>query len=283
MAITLHVSSGYFRAMGVPVLAGRAFDTRDTPDTMRVALINDVFAERHWPDADPVGERILLEDTPVQIVGVVADTKHADLGEIDEKVYLPISQNARRYFRIVARIEGDAVRATGAIRRAIWNVDPDLPITEVRSLEQVIADFLLPQRMLSAILGGLSVGAILLAAVGIYGLFAFIVSQSTREMSIRIALGATGRAVMAHVLKDGLRMAMAGAAVGLVGAVMVTRLMAAFIALPPEQADMIQSGGFDPLSFVLAPAALIALAALACFFPARRATRVDPIVAMRAE
>jgi putative ABC transport system permease protein len=227
MAITLHVSSGYFRAMGVPVLAGRAFDTRDTPDTMRVALINDVFAERHWPDADPVGERILLEDTPVQIVGVVADTKHADLGEIDEKVYLPISQNARRYFRIVARIEGDAVRATGAIRRAIWNVDPDLPITEVRSLEQVIADFLLPQRMLSAILGGLSVGAILLAAVGIYGLFAFIVSQSTREMSIRIALGATGRAVMAHVLKDGLRMAMAGAAVGLVGAVMVTRLMAA--------------------------------------------------------
>ncbi len=282
-AITLHVSSEYFRVMGVPLLAGRTFDTRDTRDTMRAALINDVLAERHWPGTEPVGQQMLLEGTPVRIVGIVADTKHGDLGEVHEKVYLSMSQNPRRYFRIVARTEGDATEMTGAIRQAVWNVDADLPITEVRSLEQVVIDFLLPQRMISAILSGLSIGAILLAAVGIYGLIAFVVSQSRREMSIRIALGATSRAVMRHVLEDGLRMALAGAAVGLVGAIAVSRLMASFIALPPEQGEMLRSGGFDAVSFVLVPLALIALAALACFFPARRATRVDPIVAMRAE
>ena len=283
MAITLHVSPDYFRVMGVPVLSGRTFDRRDTRDTMRVAMINDLFSGRHWPDSDPIGQQMLLEDAPVQIVGVVADTRHWDLGERDEKVYLPMSQNARRYFRVVTRTEGDPGEMTGAIRQAIWSVDADLPITGVRSLEQVIVDFLLPQRMISAILGGLSLGAILLASIGIYGLIAFIVSQSSREMSIRIALGATGKTVMTHVLKGGMRMALIGVAVGFVGAIGVTRLMAALIALPPEQGEMIQSGGFDPWSFLLVPAALIVLAALACFFPARRATRVDPIVAMRAE
>jgi ABC-type antimicrobial peptide transport system permease subunit len=137
--------------------------------------------------------------------------------------------------------------------------------------------------MVSVILAGLSAGAILLAAVGIYGLIAFIVSQGIREMSIRIALGATSRAVMGHVLLEGLRMALAGAFVGLGGAIAANRLMAALIALPPQQDDMLRSAGFDPVSFVLVPIALVALAALACFFPARRATRVDPIVAMRAE
>ena len=283
MAFALHVSPDYFRVMGVPVLAGRTFDSRDTRETMRVVMINDLFAERHWPGADPIGEQMMLEGTAVRIVGVVADTRHADLGEREEKAYLPMSQNARRYFRVVTRVAGDPGGATTAIRQAVWNVDASLPITDVRSLQQVVVDFLLPQRMISTILGALSVGAVLLAAIGIYGVIAFIVSQNTREMSIRMALGATGKSVMAHVLKDGMRMALIGVVVGLVGAVGVNRLMAAFITLPPEQGDMIQSGGFDAWSFMVIPLALIALAALACFFPARRATHVDPIVAMRAE
>ncbi len=283
MAFALHVSPDYFRVMGVPVLAGRTFDSRDTRETMRVVMINSPFAERHWPDADPVGEQMLLEGTPVRVVGVVADTRHADLGDREEKVYLPMSQNARRYFRVVTRVAGDPGGAHAAIRQAIRNVDANLPITEVRSLEQVVVDFLLPQRMISTILGALSVGAVLLAAIGIYGVIAFIVSQNTREMSIRIALGATGKSVMTHVLKDGMRMVLLGVVVGLAAAVGVNRLMAAFITLPPEQGDMIQSGGFDAWSFMVVPLALITLAALACFFPARRATHVDPIIAMRAE
>ncbi|MGD8331190.1 MAG: FtsX-like permease family protein, partial [Acidobacteriota bacterium] len=157
------------------------------------------------------------------------------------------------------------------------------PVTEVRSLQQVVDDFLLPQRMISGVLAGMSLGAVLLAVVGIYGVIAFIVSQSTREMSIRIALGATSRSVMGHVLRDGLRMAVTGAVVGVLGAAVVTQLMSALIALPPEDGEMIRSGGFDAVGFVLVPAALIAVAAFACFLPARRATRVDPIVAMRAE
>jgi putative ABC transport system permease protein len=283
MATTVHVSSHYFRVMGLPLLAGRTFDARDTPDSPRVVLINDVFARRHWPGADPVGEQIDLEGTPVRIVGVVGDSKHGDLAEVEEKVYLSTSQIPRRYFRIVARTQGDPVAAAGAIRQAVWDVDADLPVTDVRTLEQVVDDFLLPQRMISGILGALSAGAILLAAVGIYGLIAFIVTQSSREMSIRVALGATGGTVMRHVLVDGLRMALAGAAVGLVAALAVTRLLAAFVTLPPEQGDMIRSAAIDPLSFVVVPVALIGLAALACLLPALRATRVDPIVAMRAE
>jgi len=283
MAIALHVSPDYFGVMGVPVLAGRTFDSRDTRDTMRVVMINDLFAERHWPGTDPIGEQMLLGETPVRVVGVVADSRHVDLAERDEKVYLPISQNARRYFRVVTRVAGDPGDATAAIRQAVWNVDADLPITDVRSLEQVVVDALLPQRMLSTILGALSLGAALLAAIGIYGMIAFIVSQNTREMSIRIALGATGASVMSQVLKDGMRMTLVGVAVGLIGGVGVTRLLAALITMPQGQGNMVQSGGFDAWSFLAVPLALIGLAALACFFPARRATRVDPIVAMRAE
>jgi len=283
MAITLHVSPDYFRVMDVPVLAGRTFDGGDTPDNMRVVMINDLFAERHWPGASPVGEQMLLGETPVRVVGVVADTRHTDLAESDEKVYLPMSQNSRRYFRIVTRVDGDPGAATAGIRQAIWNVDANLPLAEVRSMEQVVADFLLPQRMISTILGGLSLGAILLAAIGIYGVIAFIVSQNTRDMSIRVALGATGPSVMTHVLKDGMRMALLGVAVGLAGAVGVNRLMGALITLPTSDGNMIRAAGFDAWSFVVVPLALIAIAALACFFPARRATHVDPIAAMRAE
>jgi len=283
MAVTLYASGDYFRAMGLPVLAGRTFDSGDTPDNAPVAVINDVLAERYFPGASPLGAEIDLEGTAVRVVGVVADSKQGDLAETDEQVYLPMSQNARRYFRVVARTRGDATAAAGAIREAVWRVDPDLPITQVRSLEQVIDDFLLPQRMISGVLGGMSLGALLLAAVGIYGVIAFIVSQGTREMSIRIALGATRRTVMGHVLGNGMRMTAVGTALGLIGAVAVTRLMAALIALPAEEGSMLRSGGFDPVGFVLVPLVLIALAALACFFPALRATRVDPIVAMRSE
>jgi putative ABC transport system permease protein len=283
MAITLYASGDYFRAMGVAVLAGRTFDSRDTTDSAPVAMINDVLAERYFPNASPLGAEIDLEGTTVRIIGVVANSKQGDLAEVEEQVYLPISQTPRRYFRVVARTRGDATAAAGAIREAVWRVDPDLPVTQVRSLEQVVDDFLLPQRMISGVLGGMSLGALLLAAVGIYGVIAFIVSQSTREMSIRIALGATRRTVMRHVLGNGMRMAAVGTAIGLVGAVAVTRLMAGLIALPPEQGSMLRSGGFDPVAFVLVPVLLIVLAALACFFPALRATRVDPIVAMRSE
>lgn len=283
MAITLYASRDYFRAMGLPVFAGRAFDSRDTTDSAPVAVINDLLAERYFPGASPLGAEIDVEGTALRIIGVVADSKQGDLAESEEKVYLPMSQHPRRYFRVVARTNSDAVAAAGAIREAVWRVDPDLPITQVRSLEQVIDDFLLPQRMISGVLAGMSLGAVLLAAVGIYGVIAFIVSQSTREMSIRIALGASRRTVLRHVLGNGMRMAAVGTALGLVGAVAVTRLMAGLIALPPEQGSMLRSGGFDPVSFVLVPLVLIALAALACLFPALRATRVDPIVAMRAE
>jgi len=281
-AIALRTSPDYFAALGIPLRSGRTFDARDNIDSARVAIINDVFAERYWPDTDPVGVEILAEGTPVQIVGVVADTKHVDLSSVREKIYYPADQGSGGYFRIVVRTDGDPLEMIDPIRQAIWRVDPDLPINQVRTLDAVVADFLLPQRMMASSLAGFSGGAILLACVGIYGLIAFVVSQSTREMSIRMALGAGGKDVLAQVLKGGLRLTAIGIACGLVGALGLAQLLTAFVSLPDHEA-MLGVGALDFTTFALLPLALALMAMLACYIPARRATRVDPIVAMRAE
>lgn len=282
VAIALRVSPDYFAAMGIPMRSGRAFDARDNIEAARVAIINDVFAERYWPDGDPMGAEILVEDTPVQIVGVVADSKHVDLTSVREKIYYPADQGAGSYFRLVVRTDSDPLAMVDSIRQAIWQVDPDLPINQVRTLDAVVADFLLPQRMMASALAGFSGGAIVLACVGIYGLIAFIVSQSTREMSIRMALGAGGRDVLGQVLKSGLRLTGIGIACGFVGALGLAQLLSAFVSTPDHE-TMLGAGALDLTTFALLPLALAVMAMLACYFPARRATRVDPIVAMRAE
>jgi len=273
-AISHVVSPGYFELMAIPMRRGRVFTDGDRSGSVRVAIVNETLAQRFWPGADPVGQSIdLLDGEPFTIVGVAGDTRHMEMsGGAREQAYLSQWQFPGRYLRLLVRTAADPLAATAAVSEAVWRVDPTLPIVEVRSLAQVVSDFLLPQQAMSGTLFGLALGAMLLAVVGVYGLMAFYVSQRTQEIGLRMALGAARGDVVGLVLGRGLRLALGGLVFGLAGAVALGRIMASLLH---------GVGALDPVAFVGAPALLVAVAMLACYLPARRAAKVDPLVALR--
>jgi putative ABC transport system permease protein len=285
-ALELWVSPDYFETMGIALIQGRPFEPSDDTSTPRVAVINETMANRYWDDGNPVGTEIQVEDIdePVLVVGVVEDTKHQDLTNVArEQIYFSSYQGRVSYLRLITRTTGDPAEMAPAIREAVWSVDPNLPILSTETLPAVVTNFLGPQIFLSYALAGITVGAIMLAAIGIYGVVSFFVSQHTRDMSIRMALGARRGDVMRHVLIRGTRLIAIGVGIGLVGAIGLARALSSFIGSSEQHITMLAVTAEGLLTFVVIPIGLVLIALFACYVPARRATKVDPMVSMRAE
>jgi putative ABC transport system permease protein len=271
------VSSDYFRAMSIPLMRGRAFTERETKESPSVVIINQRMAERYWPGEDPIGKRLTVsfEETPREIVGIVGDVRQTSLNaETTPGVYLPFQQFPYPGMTLVIRTQTDIASITSAVRREIGAIDGNVPISEIRSMEQVISTSVSQRRFSMMLLGLFALVALLLSAVGIYGVMAYSVSERSHEIGIRIALGARSRDILKMVLGQGMILTLIGIAVGLMGALALTRLMSSLI---------YGVSATDPLTFAGVALALGSVALAACYIPARRATRVDPMEALRDE
>ncbi len=272
-------SPGYFEMLRIPIIEGRAFDARDGANANKVAIINLTMARAFYGNQNPIGRRIREDrDTPwYTIVGVAADVKN---GGIDKptgtELYFPYSQvdGGIRALYLVIKTGGDPQGIVSTVRKQVADLDPSLPIAQVRLMEDVIAAANARPRFLTVLLTLFSFVALSLAAVGIYGVMAFMVAQRTREFGIRMAIGAVPADVLGLVLANGMRMGLAGVAVGAFGAFLLTRFIRQLL-------FAVQS--FDPLTFLSTAALLTLVIAAACYIPARRATRVDPMIALRYE
>ena len=275
------VSPEYFRVMQIPLIRGRAFTDHDTvrPEGHRdVAIINRRLAERMWPNADPLGKRINCGDDGTgcaEIVGIVGDVKHNSLvDEIGYDLYHAAYQSYAKQTHFVARTQGDPLMLADEIQRAIWQVAPDTGVFNVMPLTRLSKNTVWQSRVWGLLFGIFSLIALVLAAAGIYGVMAYFVTQRTREIGVRIALGAQWSDVLKLILKSGMALVIAGLTIGLLGAFALTRLMAALL---------FEVSPTDPLTFVAVVLCVIFATLLACYIPARRATKVDPLVALRYE
>jgi putative ABC transport system permease protein len=269
------VAPRYFATLGIPLRAGRDFTERDNATSPHVVIINETLAKQHFPGEDPVG-RILITgmgQRPAEIVGVVADIRSTSLNTPPQPDYfLPALQRPENFTNIIVRTEADPAAFTATMRAALRELDPDLPLLDPRPLEDRIAQTVADRKLAMFLLAGFAVLALVLASIGVYSVMAYLVSQRTAEIGIRMALGASPENVLAMVLGQGMRLALIGVAVGIGAALGVTRLMQqALFGVQPH----------DPLIYGGVTAVLLTVAALACWLPARRATRVDPLVALR--
>lgn len=271
---------GYFRAMQIPLLRGRDFADSDGPDSMPVAIVDEVLARRYWPDGDAVGKRVRYgwdtQENPWRtIVGVVSGIRDGALTEDRQPhVYYPVTQERMRRLNLVVRTQGDPEAAVGSVRAALRAVDPSIPAFDVQTMDATIGHSLFQQKFTNALLGLFAVLSILLAATGIYGVISLEVASRVRELAIRIALGARPAAVFGLVVRRGARLAAAGVLAGAAGALALTRVL---------ESLLFEVEPTDPETFAAAIVLLTAVALLACVIPARRATRVDPIVSLRQE
>lgn len=273
------ITGDYFRAMGIPLLGGRTFTEADAADATQVAIVSAAFARAAWPGKDPIGKRFQAGNAtrtgPVTVVGVVGGVRHVSLGAAPEpELYRPLSQASAGAMTIVARVAGEPMTLAPAARRAIQAIDANVPISEVRSLEQVTTGSVAAPRLIMVLMTVFAALGLLLGAVGMYGVIAYAVGERRREIGVRIALGAAPRRVAASVLLRGLRYAGIGVAIGLAGAFGATRLM---------QSLVYGVSITDPATFAAVAAFLVMVAALASWLPARQAARTDPMTAMRIE
>lgn len=280
------VSDGAFEAMGMRLVRGRWFISSDTSDGQPVAVVNETLAKTYWPDGNAVGGRIRIgsdEERPwANVVGIVADERHNGVtGIVKEKFYIPHSQwhvvspgNLIRNVFLVVRTTGDPMAVAGPVRAAVRELDPNLPVASVRLMSQVVSAALATPRLTGFLLVTFAAIALALAAVGIYGVLAYMVSQRTHEIGIRLAIGADRQQVLGLVLRQGLVLGGLGIAVGLAAALAVTRLM---------ESLLYDVRARDPLTFIAVPAALALVTLLASALPALRATRVSPVTALRME
>jgi predicted permease len=273
---TAQVSERSFETMGIPVLDGRNFDSRDTPESTRVAIVNRALAARLWPGQRAVGRRIRLRDLKgplVEIVGLVPDQKVRSLGEAPRPlIHFARTQRPAATATIVARTSGDEQTLTVAMERQLRALDPDLVLMELQPFSGAMATSLHGYAIGSRLFGGLALLALFLASLGLYGVVAFSVSRRTREIGIRVALGADRGMVIRAVLREGLKLVALGAALGL-----VVSIVGAFAL----RSVLLGIGALDVASYAAAMSALFVAAALACAIPARRAAAIEPTVALR--
>ncbi len=281
MPVRSVVTPGYFETMGIRVVAGRPFDERDgRPGTPAVAVVNETFARRGWPGTDPVGRRLKFgdpgDDVPwVIVVGVANDVRQLGLGaQVDDEIFLPYGQLPLPGMTLVVQGAADPVPLAPSIRDAAHAMDPNLALFQVRPMADIVAGSIRRPRLFSWLFGVFGVVALVLAAVGVYGLLAYSVAQRTREIGLRLALGAGPGEVRRMVVGRGMRLAAGGLALGLAGSVPATRALGALLH---------GVSATDPLTFAGVTALLLAVAWLACTLPARRATRIDPMTALRCE
>jgi len=268
----------YFETIGTALKRGRLFTAQDDEKAGRVILVNETFAKKYLPGQEPIGQRLRLgsDDKDTQeIIGVVADVKNDDFDElVDPTSYLPHSQNARRTMNLVIRGTQDPTRLVSAVRSEVRALDSTLPVSNVKTVTQMMNERISPKRLMTYILAVFALCALLLASVGIYGVMSYAVAQRTQEIGIRMALGARAADVMRLVLRNGMTLALTGVVIGLAGAFAVTRLLASML---------FQVTATDGATFAGVAASLITVALVACYIPARRATKVDPLVALRDE
>jgi putative ABC transport system permease protein len=275
------VSPGYFETLGVRLIRGRTFTEFDRPDGNNVTIINETMARRFWPNEDPIGRRVRLYRNPtetgpwMEIVGVVADTRIRSLTEdAKQEIFIPYAQFTLRSTTLVLRTSGEPMAIVASVREQVRALDADLPLFNIRTMEQVLGRTIAQPRLNLALLGTFAGLALLLAMVGVYGMLAYNVSLRMHEIGVRMALGAQPRDVLGMVLRDGLKMATVGLFVGLAGALALSRVLSALL---------YGVSANDPRTFVGVSALVFVVAAVACWIPARRATRVDPMVALRYE
>jgi putative ABC transport system permease protein len=272
------ISDGYFHTMGTPLIAGREFDSHDRTGSKLVTVINQAAARILYPGENPIGKQLMVEwsgPPQAEIVGVAADSRFDGIQAQPEPfIFLPNAQRPSLFCGLVVRTAADPTTTIGAVREAIRGVDPEQGILETSTMEQRVADSVAQPRLQTILLGAFGVLALVLACIGIYGVLAYAVSQRLREIGVRVALGATPRAILGQILRNGLGLAGLGLSIGLAAALVLTRYLEALLyAVRPT----------DPAVFAAAIATLLLVATAACYLPARRAARVDPIVVLREE
>ena len=279
------VSADYLKTMNVPLRAGRYFDNRDNDQSMPVAIINETMARQYWPGENALGRRFKIGDPNEpgkqwkQIVGIVADIRQMGIDEpVKAEMYFPYQQITDwpgfRPRDLAIRTNGDTTNLVSAVRQAIREVDSDQPVSNVATMAEVLGEEAAQRRMGMIMLVGFAVLALLLASLGIYGVLAYFVTQHTNEIGVRLALGATPRNILFLVLKKGMGLTLIGVAIGIAASFAFTRWMSSLL---------FGVKAADPLTFVAVPLLLGMVALLACAIPARRATKVDPMVALRYE
>jgi predicted permease len=266
------VGPRYFETMQIPLVRGRGFTDDDRKGAPRVVVVNEAFARKFWGDADPIGKNLLRGEEKVQVVGLARDGKYVSISESPRPyVFYPQLQNPDGVTLLV-RTSGEPLRMLAAVRREVATVVPDWMVERPTTLDAQIGASLLPQRIAAGLLGAFGVVALMLAAVGLYGVVAFAVAQRTREIGIRVALGAQSGEVLKLMLRQGMTLAGLGLVIGLPLAAGAGKLISSFL---------LGAGAADPVSFVVAALALGSVTAIASYIPARRAARVDPMVALR--
>ncbi|MGH9939628.1 MAG: FtsX-like permease family protein, partial [Blastocatellia bacterium] len=274
------VTPGYFGAIGMPLKRGRDFNAQDNERASEVVIVDEAFARLRFPNQEPIGRRIMLKvapdkpDKPLEIVGVVGDVKNK-LDEIAEPyIYMAYAQFSFSGMGIVIRTAAEPTAITPAVRGEVMALDPTLPISGLKTMEQIVYERSTPKRIMTAMMGVFAVFALLMAGAGLYAVMAYAVSRRTHEIGVRLALGARPRDILRMITGQGLKLTLAGLAFGLVGAFALTRLMKGLLfGVSPA----------DPFTFALIATLLAAVALLACYLPARRAARVDPLIALRHE
>jgi putative ABC transport system permease protein len=279
-AYLIAATPGFFAAVGTPVRRGRAFERTDVAGAQPVVVINRALADRVFPGADPVGRRLRIVNPEYSgdwrtIVGVVGDVRYRGLDEdVQPTVYASFDQTPFLWLYVMVRHSGDATALARSVRSVVRAVDPSLSGANVRPMTEVVRSSVEQPRVSMLLVSSFAVLALLIAAVGIYGVISYSVSQRTQEIGVRMAVGADRRSVMSLVINDGLLIALVGVAIGVAAAIAGARRMSGLL---------VDVTAHDPMAFGVAAALLVVVAVAASYIPARRATRVDPLTALRSE
>lgn len=271
----LIVTPGYFEALGIPVLQGRGFTTADEDTGANVLVVNEAMVRRYLPGKNPVGENLKIGDVDFSIVGLVGDVRNEGIVRgAEPAVYAPASLLPRSSMKLFVRTSSDPMRIASDVRQTIWRVNPNQPISDITTMQQVVSETMSRPRFFTVLLGAFAGLAIVLAALGVYGVIAWSVSRRAYEIGIRMALGARAENVLRMVIVQGIAPAVAGLALGLVAALALTRVLSSLL---------FEVGRADPVTFAAVAGLLLAVGLLASWLPARRAARVNPMSALRSE
>ena len=273
------VSGGYFDAMGIPLLAGRTFLDRDGDKAPGVTIVSAALARKHWPGESPIGKRLRFDDDPtapwITVVGLVGDVRQLGMAsEPPPILFFPYEQFALPFTSVAVRSALPEATVTSMMRAQMAAIDPDLPFGDITPLRASVELNVDGSRFRAMLIGVFALLALVLAAVGVFGLISYTVAQRTREIGIRVALGAAPRQVLLPVIREGIVLALAGVALGLAGAFLAARALSAFL---------FGVGATDPLTFAGVALLMLIVATLASYIPSRRALRVDPVIALHAE
>jgi len=272
-------TSNYFQAMRIPIIRGRTFNDGDREDAPRVVMINEALAQRFWPNEEAIGKRLGFKSSDPQlwheIVGIVGNLKHRRLDVAPKpELYFPYSQYPGTFMTLVVRTALEPVNAISAIRNQVLSLDPDQPIFDIKTMDERLSSSVAVNRFVMLLIGAFAGLATILAAVGIYGVIAYTVSQRTHEIGVRMALGASAHDVVGLVMARGFKLVVSGMGIGIAGALALSRVM---------ESLMFEVSTTDPMMFAIISAVLAAVAMLSCFMPAYKAVRIDPMIALRYE